>query len=220
MERRRLLDNDGYIAWLKSIGCLLYLPLSYNGDLTDRISGQSLILSGNGSMVWNVAEQMYMFTMPSVLNASIAELHSSLTKTDFPTNNYSSLITMKMITNSSSKAYYTLSPMSTDATTIASTSASSAGNRYSNMFPHYVCKHAYVSDHSTGQRRYYYDGVLTNTLAEYAGFLPSNWVMSGTGAIFGNSIAATCYGTQYYAKEVYLFNVALDIDTIKQIQQI
>lgn len=217
MERRRLLDDE-YINWLKSIGCVLYLPLSYDGDIMDRISGKSLQQTNYGSMTWSDTEQMYLFTMPSVLNASVATLGSSLSQLDFPSDDYSSLITMKMVTNSSQKYFATLSPKSLDQSTLYSTSASYNGSRLTDRFPHVVCKHAYVNDHVFAERRYYYDGNFSMRLAEHEPFLPSNWVMNGTGVLIACSINNQCYQTQYYASGIMLFNTVLDLQTIRKIQ--
>lgn len=51
--RREYIKSKSYIEWLKNLGCLVYLPLSADGDLEDRISGLSLQLTGQGSLVWD-----------------------------------------------------------------------------------------------------------------------------------------------------------------------
>ena len=49
-------------------------------------------------------------------------------------------------------------------------------------------------------------------------YLPSNWSTQGTGITVGKNRTQYFYSSQYYMKEVYLFNKALDLTTIRKIQ--
>lgn len=64
MSRRNYKVEQSYIEWLKSLGCVLYLPLT-EGDLQDKISGVSLIANQNASITWDSAEGAYKFDLPT-----------------------------------------------------------------------------------------------------------------------------------------------------------
>lgn len=116
MRREHNIETS-YIDWLKSIGCLIYLPLSYDGDLQDRISGLSLQLTGQGSMIWDNAQQRYKLTSPSSYNQYVAKLDNGLTASSFPDDKYTTCYRIKKITNSSSKYLRGISPNSFDEIT-------------------------------------------------------------------------------------------------------
>ena len=218
MDRRRLLDN-GYIDWLKSIGCILYLPLSYNGDLTDRISGRSLILSGNGSMVWNNAEMMYSITQPSALWQGVATLSNGLNSTWFPNDRYTSLQSVKKITNNNT-LFISAGPSpitTTSENTINAIGAYYNASGRTSGFPSTLAKVAYSSEGTNG-RNYYQNGSLYNHYAYYEPYLPSNWVQTSDGVAIGQVGSASRYGVSYYLKDVYLFDTDLDLTTIRKIQ--
>ena len=219
MERRRLLDNDGYIEWLKSIGCVLYLPLSYDGDLTDRISGQSLILSGNGSMVWNNAEQMYFVTTPSSTYQYVARLNNGLNNTFFPSGSYSAVQQVKRYTNSSSKRITTMTPNTTNGTTVTVFLGTYNASSTSSGYPSGVAKVATVIDRTNRVRNFYQQGGLYNQYAEATALYPENWVLDGNGIQIGTTSYdnAKC-GVSFYLSECYIFNTALDLTTIRKIQ--
>ena len=219
MERRRLLDNDGYIDWLKSIGCVLYLPFAFNGDLTDRISGQSLIVSGNGSIVWDNNEQMYKITQSSILWQYVARLENGLNNTWFTNNKYSTCHQIKMVTNSSTKFIASgPSPMTTSSSdTVNAIGAYYNASGRSSGFPRTLAKVAYVCN-ANEERSYYQGGALYGSYPSYNPYLPSNWVQTSNGVAIALTGEANRYGTQYYGKEYYIFNTALDLTTIRKIQ--
>ena len=62
-------------------------------------------------------------------------------------------------------------------------------------------------------------GVQQYNLAPYNNYLPSNWVLDGTGVIVGATSRSSSFtGIQLYISELYLFNTALDLTTIRKIQ--
>lgn len=70
MAKREHHTAQSYIEWLKSLGCVFYAPLT-NGDLTDHISGQPLVVT-NGTVTWDSVENAYKFYGPNTLNTYIA----------------------------------------------------------------------------------------------------------------------------------------------------
>jgi hypothetical protein len=93
--RRESKSEQSYIDWLKSIGCVLYLPLTQDGDLQDRISGASLQYTGIGTQAyWDANEGMYVFVGPAyhVTSYTLANGWSAAT---FPDNEVSVLTTFR-----------------------------------------------------------------------------------------------------------------------------
>lgn len=211
--------SESYIDWLKSLGCLAYLPLSENGDLQDRISGLSLQLTGQGSMAWDSAQHMYKVTHASSGTFNyVALLDNGLAASQFQNNNYTVLQNIMMVTNSSSKYICSISPKSQDSRTCEATSATWGTTGRTNAFPRILGHCGYVCDHTQTSRLWYQDGILYSTGSEYANYLPSNWVMDGTGITIGCNVSYRRYGVQYYIGEIYLFNTPLDLATIRKIQ--
>ena len=94
--RREHKSEQSYIDWLKSLGCVVYLPLS-EGDLEDKISGMELI-QDTGSFAWNQNKQMYQFNTP-YSNGGAAVLRNGFDKTMFTTNSYTFCIHFKKLSN-------------------------------------------------------------------------------------------------------------------------
>ena len=208
-----------YIDWLKSLGCLVYLPLSENGDLQDKISEVSLQLTGQGSMVWDNNQMMYKITQPSSGTFNyVAYLNNGLNTSLFPNSNYTSLHNILMVTNASNKHCTTISPKSNNGETCMATSATWETTARTNAFPRTLSYCGYVCNHTQSNRSWYQNGVQAYTATEYANYLPSNWVMNGTGITIGCIRSYQNTSVQFYVGEIYLFNTALDLATIRTIQ--
>ena len=79
-------------------GLIIHLPLAYDGDLTDKITGNSIQMSGNGSMVWDNTYSAYKITTPSTSDLNVGFLSVDLTPTVFPDDCYfTSLVTFRRI---------------------------------------------------------------------------------------------------------------------------
>lgn len=209
--------GDPYVDWLKSLGCVTYLPLSADGDLQDRITGLSLQLTGQGSMVYNATWGGYLVTTPSSTGRYIAKLNSDFNKTLFTNNNFTTLFTLQKITNNSSKFFTQISPITTHGDTSIVLDARWGNSGRSSGFPSGIAKVAYVSNGYTN-RQCYQQGLLTQTLACYNNYVPQNWQVSGNGLYFAYTQASNKTSTQYYLREAYIFNTALDLATIRKIQ--
>lgn len=216
MRREHSSKSGGYIDWLKSLGCIMYLPLSEEGDLLDRISGLSLQLTGNGNMVWDSSEGKYKITTPSSALQKVAVLNNGLTSQSFPENQFSVLYTIKKIT-SSSKYIRGLSVNSTaSGTTDALNPLYNASSR-SSGYPSTETKVAGVINGNV-DRKYYQNGALYNSYASYSPLLPSNWTLDGSGLFLGQAQDSNSVSVELYINEIYLFNTALDLTTIRKIQ--
>jgi len=163
---------------------------------------------------------MYKITQPNSGFQYVAKLNNGLDKDSFPDDNFTTLHSVKRITNSSSKYISTLSPQSVDSDTCAATSASYNNTGRTNAWPANLANVAYVTNNDQRNRSVYQNGGLYNTYVEYLPYIPGNWVMNGTGFTIGccRGAASQYYGVQFYMKEIYLFNTALDLQTIRKIQ--
>ncbi len=211
--------GDPYIQWLRSLGCRVYLPLSADGDLVDRISGLSLQLSGKGSMTWDNAQQMYKIHTPTTLYQYVASLENGMTGSDFPSNSLTVATTFKKITNSGYPNITQLSPKSTDDNTIISLPTSYNAVSNITVYPTYTLKLA--KSESATERKFYQQGTLYTTLSPSPQILPSNWVMaSGGGLVIGmvRQGISNYTNKEYYLAEVYLFDGVLTLDQIRTIQ--
>lgn len=218
MSKREHQESESYIDWLKSLACLVYLPLSADGDLQDRISGLSLQLTGQGSMVWDNARQRYKLITPSSYNQYVAKLDNGLTASLFPEDKYTTCYRIKKITNSSSKYLRGISPNSSVETTASSTGPAYNTTARSNAWPTDETNVAYVCNANIN-RTFFQDGNIYATYSPHIPYLPSNWILNGSGIVVGHSLSSSYYiGVQEYISEIYLFNAALDLTTIRKIQ--
>ena len=217
MIREHIKSGD-YIDWLKSLGCLVYLPLSADGDLQDRISGLSLQLTGQGSMVWDGNQQRYKLTTPSQNNSHTAILPNGLTKSNFPDNRVTILQGIKKVTSSSSKYLRAFCVNSTNYDTTDVFNCGYNGTSRSNGFPASEVYLGFTINASI-DRSYYQNGSLFGTYSPHNPYLPSNWVLNGSGVIIGNTTGSTSFtNVQLYISELYIFNNVLDLATIRKIQ--
>lgn len=60
MKREEYKSEQTLLDWLKSMGCIFYAPFTY-GDLTDHISGSTLVDPSGTSVEWDSTMQMYKF---------------------------------------------------------------------------------------------------------------------------------------------------------------
>ncbi len=217
--RREYHKSESYIDWLKSLGCVVYLPFSEDLDLKDRISGLDLQTTQNGSISWNSTENACEINAPTVNSAYTAILNNGLNKTWFPDNNYTTIISVKALKRQNGLYMRTHSPNSNISNTVAVFSAGYNGTGNTGSWPDSWFDYAMVTNHTLGNRTAYVDGSLDWTASEYSPYLPQNWNLKGDGFLLGPSDQ---YGngknTRYVVRNIYIFNTALDMQTIRKIQ--
>ena len=214
--KREHQKSESYIDWLKSFGCLVYLPLSADGDLQDRISGLSLQLTGQGSMTWDSVQQMYKFKTPSSDYKHIGYVADGLLPTDFA-GGWTCLYTIGRITYSNSKALRALSFYGTpgDIESTNSFTPMWSGTGKTNRWPSGTHKVGYTGTANGSTRYLYQDGQLSTTAGAYdISALSSDY----SGIYIGRTDRAVVESVEFYGKEWYLFNNTLDLTTIRKIQ--
>lgn len=205
-------------------GLIIHLPLAYDGDLTDKITGNSIQMSGNGSMVWDNTYSAYKITTPSTSDLNVGFLSVDLTPTVFPDNCFTSLVTFRKISTitGSTQQYINLNTTTTAAQ--AAPMCTYDSTVVMNTYPYEFVKLAMVFDPLVTNLRYFYQGgVLYTSISVAAEYLPSNWGINPatSGVNLGNSRNVSGnYNKQYCIKDIYLFNRALSLDEIKEIQDI
>ena len=204
-------------------GPIIHLPLEYDGDLTDRVTGNSIQMTGDGSMVWDNTYGAYKITAPSTSDLNVGFLSADLTPTVFPDDCYTSLVTFRRIsTSTGGQTYISLNTTTTDAqqAPLCNYDATSIINTY----PYEFVKLAMVFDTLVTNSRYFIqDGVVHSSYSIHLPFSPSDWGINPatSGVNLGNSRTNAAYfNKQYCIKDIYLFNRALSLDEIKEIQGI
>jgi hypothetical protein len=206
--KREHTTTQSYIDWLKSIGCVLYLPLTQDGDLQDRISGASLQYTNSGTRAyWDNNEGMYVFVGPSYHTQSYT-LANSWSAATFPDNEVSVLTTFKKKSANGNGTFMCVGNYTAigNATMQAGTSNIASWNNSL-----YNC--AYTL--SSAGRWLYDNGALFATYGAYAPYLPQGW---GGYNWYVGSYNSNNNGREVYIKETLMFNKVLDLQTIRKIQ--
>lgn len=210
-------NSDPYVEYLKTLGCICYLPLGASGDLKDRISGKSLTTTGQGSLAWDSSINMYKVTTSSTNYKYVAWLDNGMNGNSFPNDCYTTLTTFRKISTSGYCLGSQISPITTDNSTMNALNTNWNGSVNINPVPSGEVKLALYC--GTDERNYYQEGALYNTYSAYSEYYPSNWVVTSNGLAFGLSRNATNYkNKQYGIKDIYLFNTKLTLEQIRNIQ--
>lgn len=219
IRRRAMMNKEqSYVDWLKSIGCVVWLPLSEEGDLQDRISGLSLALSSKGSMTWDASQNMYKIYTPNVQFQYVALLNNGLTKDMFTNNCLTTMSTFKKITTTQYGPLTQFAPLSTDDNTIVSMNPLYNATGDALNYPTTNVRLARVE--SEQERLFYQNGALYTTISPTTQILPRNWVQTNGGLMVG--FVRLDHGfykqKEYYIKDIYIFNTKLTLEQIRKIQ--
>lgn len=80
-------NEQDYIDWLKSMGCVFYAPLQENGDLQDKISGVNGSVQYSNSVTWDADKDMYLFNKNNSYSPTQGIMVYSGLNLDFPNLN-------------------------------------------------------------------------------------------------------------------------------------
>lgn len=218
MKREHSIEQS-YIDWLKSIGCLVWLPL--HGDLQDKISGLYLQPTGSGSLQYDSGVDMYRLKSPSTYGGTsntsyVAFLENSLSSADFPTDCYTVCSKNKRISTSGVCTSFGL--ISGNYSYAGEFSASYNMTQGLQSWPNTSFDFGAVVNHLNQTRQYYQNCTLYGSYAEASSILPSNWVATRNGMCLGYAYDYSRTNKECYISDFYLFNTALDLTTIRKIQ--
>lgn len=220
---REHITRQSYIEWLKSLGCVFYCAFDGITGTYDLINNKPLILSGYGSIAYDSDKDMYSINTPSSQGQDIGYWDNGIGKSTFPNDDFSTLYAAQRITTSSGKSMHGVTPYSNSFRTCQALDMTYSGTGSCASWPSAMAKVAVSFCTTQGWRRYYQDGSLYVDANIFAQFQPSNW------AILGNHLClartpidsnSSHRDAQLYIGETYIFNVALTLDQIKEIQQI
>ena len=209
--RREHKSEQSYIDWLKSFGCILYFPFSESGDLTDRISGNNLILTGYGSLGWNNSINMMSFNLPQY-GRQLATFDTGWSNSTFQNNSTTVLATGKRISTS---GYWNTITVGNNVPFVSPFNCQSGQSITSNFAAHNDNINKFGSAIDDTKRVTYYNGSLLANLSPYSPQQPWNWggFQLRIGAYDGNAS-----NKQFYLKDYMIFNTELDLQTIRKIQ--
>ena len=212
MQKREHIKSESYIEWLKSLGCILWLPFSEDGDLNDRISGNNLQRASDntGYFAWDNNNQMMYFHSPSYRNVKSYTLSNNWGSSTFPNNEFTVLSTFKRKTTSGYAVQFMVG--NTYTTPIGAALIYNGSTNLANM-GNIVHKSAYYLSPSI--RKLYKDGTLYSTPAAHTPFLPYEW---GSYDYFVGGYSDLYSGIEYYIKDIMMFNRELTLGEIRKIQ--
>lgn len=221
MRREYNIKSEGYIEWLKSLGCVFYCSFDGDNGTMDLINNKPLVLSGNGSCAYDSTKNMYSITTPSSQGLDIGYWDNGIGKNTFPNDDFTTLYTAQKITTTSGKAMHGVTPYSDNFRTCQALDMLYNGSGDVSGWPSAVTKVACSFSTTNSWRRYYQNGELFNEYAVFNLYQPSNWVTSGNHLCLGRTPVdsnSSHRGVSLYIGETYIFNTALDLQTIRKIQ--
>lgn len=216
MKREHKIEQN-YIEWLKSLGCVVYLPLS-EGDLKDYISGVNIVQDA-GSFEWNTSKQMYQFNMPSYYGGA-AVLRNNFGSDMFSTDSYTFCVHFKKLQNLSGARNILVNK---NQVGFANFNAGYNGSSNITNFPNdYYYASTLTSDEIMiqYQQGQFYTEVNVST-SIYIN-KPSEWTINQNdkGLWLGCYTGNSSQSGSYCMGDIYIFDGVLDLQTIKIIQGI
>lgn len=199
--------------WLKSLGCVLWLPFEHSTDLNDRISGNDLAqVSGtNGYFAWDSTESMMYYHSPSYRSRKAYTLQTGWSASTFADNEYTVLSEFKRKSTSGIAYFFMLGntyDIPNGATFLVNVSANMAN------FGTSLHKTAFFV--GEGSRKCYEEGVQVWTGAAVSSQNPSGW--GSYDYFIGTCSTGSVTSKEIYVRNVMMFNRELDLSTIRKIQ--
>lgn len=210
--RRSYGIDSGYINYLKSLGCVLYLPLGKN-DYHDYIGGRDLSLTGNGSLVFDDTMNTMLLSTPSSYPTVVATLDSLLPTSDWSANVVSGCAVVRRgLTSYQNKGAELFCIGNTNNClypTLWVNGTSGNMSYWDNNF------HDVGMVFSGSGRTWYQDGTVSRT-DTYGGRAPSSWGQNKEWFI--STWSGSNAGAKLYIADIMLFNKALSLADYRKIQ--
>lgn len=218
--------SENYVEWLKSLGCIMYAPL--REDLQDRISGNSFVPTKDGAYAFEngYCEVTVPSTVPaSPLNITIPAL-STTTSKDYTVMCEAQLVQKSVADNScrlllfGNQAVYSESAPQYFANPYP-TALAYFPSAYGNLgWVTGVTKTARVYSYNNNAFIYYVDGAF---LAVSYGNVFDITAMSSPynqGFTLGCSGHENFRNCKFRVRDLMFFTAALDLATIKRVQEL
>lgn len=211
--RREHISEQSLVDWLRSLGCLIYLPLS-EGDLQDKITGNYITLTGNGSLTWDSNQQMYLCTTPSSTGRYVGSLPFPYNYSDFAENKFTKMWTYKRKTTYGRFSNLSSLPNSPDALT---TGGNTTSTLILSNWGDNVGKVLFIEGNP---RKLYYNESFNNQSAVYTPNLPSNWANNANTIYVGITPDSNYINKQAYMQDLLFFNRSLSDPEIQQLYSV
>lgn len=224
MKREQKLEQ-GYIDWLKSLGCFAYIPLSEN-DFNEYINGNTAFATSYGSYSYDNNIGMYLFQSPTVYPNSVLSVNIDYTKT---TNKFTVMAKIKA-GNKNSAGVGLLN--GNTLLFVGGGDGRGSNNAITSVQKNWVNRdsffhHAYVINYDGNNNNFaVQDGqqYWSNTY-DYINYyhiaIGQNINKINISQSYSNAQSSAYYNyngaTSYYA-DILLFDNALDLQTIRKIQ--
>lgn len=198
--RREHKSKQSFVDWLNSVGCLIYLPLS-QGDLQDKITGNYLTLSGDGSLTWDNSQQMYLCTTPSS-NGYVASIPFPYNYSDFSEDQFTKYWTYRRASTSGN--FCSTSYLSGGATPVVLM----GGGGTLNIANYGSARMMWMMTEGS-PRKVYNDWTLVSSSVVYSPNLPSAWANAASTIYFGVAYDYNTRSKQVYMRDILYFNHGL-----------
>lgn len=205
--------------------CILWLPLSSNGDFTDRISGNSLTRYNTTSWSWTTKNDgMYLLTTSSSIKNKLGGINVDLSNV-FENKEITVLAEMTKSTTSSATKY-PLAVTINSPTPIYNITPRAGQYGAINDYPtNGVAKCATV--YNNGTYSWYKDGtkirdlsVLQNNTQNLSYTNQSNTNSPNILIGYSGTSGTSNTSIKFYIRNIMVFDKALTLDEIKEIQNI
>ncbi len=215
LNLRGPVSNRLYIDWLKSLGCVLWLPLETPGDLNERLTGNPLVTTSDtrGYLEWDTTNNMYYMHSGPTTSAKYYTLQTEWDSTTFVNNEFTALTEFKRKSSTGLPLWFMLGN-----TNSVPAGAATIYNGTNNMSSWDAYRHKAAYYIGPSYRKIYQDGALYRQYAAHNPYLPSNW---GSWEWFiGTYTATNTTNCECYVKNIMIFNRELSLSEINKIQNI
>lgn len=204
-----------YVEWLKSLGCVFWLPFETEGDLVERLSGNPLVKTSDatGYLVWDTDEMCYYMHSGPDLRAKYYTLQTLWNSNTFSNNKFTALTEFKRKTSSGLPLWFMLG--NTNNVPAGAATMYNGTNNMSSWDDDWHKGAYYIGSDS---RKIYQDGILYKTYSAHTPYLPSNW--GSLDWFIGTYSSGTPTNSECYIKSIMIFNRELTLGEIKKIQDI
>lgn len=216
MKREHFIEQN-YIDYLKSLGCVFYAPLDSTNGLTELITNTTGTVQYNSTAVWDNNENAYLFTKSSAYSPKQGIVIWENLGMDLATTNPNTSLLCKLNISRFGSSW---NGVADDANSTINFATGDRKLLYSpqsiNIQKNIWCCFAQTLDLTNLVQSRYLDGVLAFQASVGGGSITSN----DKNILYINQCTNHQGYTNavFYAKELMLFNTALDVNTIRQIQ--
>ena len=222
------------VDYLKSKGCIFYLPLNSQDATTDLINGSQMEISSyvGYTSIFDSSKNMWNFKLAETgYNGGRwgARIKTNWTNDMFPNNSMTVIAKVQIVKPTKTKQIQTILISNSISTTakLSSGECSGAfclmpnnGTTNTNSWDIGVDNPSvFASVIDSTKRRFYSNGVGINYSAS-SNYLPNNFLSKYNGYLhFGGRITSDQNGTEYWISQIMIFNRELSDEEIYEISQ-